>query len=293
MRIAWQNIARNFWLSFMTVSMYVLTLLTINSVLLINVLAQQIVTHVEDKVEVSVYFKPDASLDIVKNTQNYLLALSQVKDAKIITAEDALTSFKEEYKDDQAILASLDEISGNPFGSAIVVRANSPKDFDFILKSLDSPQFTPYIEDKSAIDNADIIANVTKVASQLQLGGLLLAIFFAWIALLIMFNTIRVAIYVHRDEVSIMKLVGASDGFVRAPFIIEGVIYSLLSCAIVFGCAWVFLRAGISLPPWFTGLDLLAAIQSYYLPALAVEVAVTVLISSLATSLALRRFLKV
>lgn len=232
-RFALQSMFRNFWLSFVTVSVFCLTLLTVNAVIALNVLAAASVQSVEERVQVTVYFTSDATENMVKNVQGYLLGLSQVKDVTYISADDALASFKARHADDPVILAALDEVDGNPLGQAIKIRAYSAADFPFILEALNTPEFSPFIKEKNANDYTAALAALSDVSMKIRLGFLALAAFFCFIAILIVFNTIRVAIYVHRDEIGIMKLVGANDWFVRGPFLLESVFYALLATGIM------------------------------------------------------------
>lgn len=230
-----QNILRNFWLSFISLTIFLLTLLTINTMILINVLASAALQSVERKVEVSLYFTPDASENTVKSAQGYLLGLSQVRDVQLISADESLAIFTERHQNNPTILSSLQEVGGNPFGASLIISAISPDDFPFILEAMDTPEYAPLIKEKDFTDYALIIERIKMLSSRVKMGGIALSVFFALIAVLIIFNTIRVAIYVHRDEIAIMKLVGANDWFIRGPFLLEALLYSLLAVGVMAG----------------------------------------------------------
>lgn len=247
-KFSFQNFFRNFWLSFITMTIFILTLFTINAVIFMNVLAEAALASVEQKVEVSVYFNPETSEDITKSVQGYLTALPQVRSVEFISEEDALTTFKERHKDNPVILSSLEEIDGNPFGHALVISAHSANDFPFILEALDTPEYEPFIKQKDYQDYQTIIERINALSMRVRIGGFILAAFFSMVAMLIIFNTIRVAIYVYRDEIGIMKLVGANDWFVRGPFLFEALLYSLFATGIVVSFAFFGLD---TLEPWF------------------------------------------
>jgi len=242
-KFTFQNILRNFWLSFITMTVFLLTLVTINSVLFINVVADSVLESVEKKVEVTVYFTPEASEDITKAAQGYLRGFSQVRDVQYISAEDALATFQERHAFDDVILSSLNEIGDNPFGNALVISAMSTNDFDFILEALETPEFSPYIRDKDFDDYQTIIEKINALSLRIRIAGFALAALFGLIAVLIIFNTIRVAIYVHRDEIGIMKLVGANDWFARGPFLLEAILYSLVAVIMMIIIMFIFLTA--------------------------------------------------
>ncbi len=228
-KFAFQNFWRNFWLSLITVSMLILTLLTVNVLVILNVVTTTAIASVEEKIDVSIYFDPETSLEIVQGAQGYLQTLPQVVDAQLITSDEALARFKERHAEDPEILKSLEEVEGNPFGASLVVKAQSPKDFDFILEALDNPQFRDHIEKQEFDDYEAIISSINRVTDRVRLFGLALSGIFLLIAVLIVFNSIRVAIFIHKEEISIMRLVGASSWFIRAPFLVEVVFFSLLA----------------------------------------------------------------
>ncbi|MFH1632175.1 MAG: permease-like cell division protein FtsX [bacterium] len=295
-RFASQNFFRNFWLSLITMSIFVLTLATVNALIFINVLGNATVESVEEKVEVSVYFEPGTSEDIVKAAQGYLFGLSQVRNVVFVEDDEALEAFTERHADDPVILASLDEVDGNPFGHALVITAWSPDDFEFILEAIETPEFEDYIKEKDYTDYEAVIGKIRTLSNRIRLGGLILAGFFTLIAMLIIFNTIRVATYVHRDEIGIMKLVGANDWFVRGPFLLEALMYSFVATGVMAGLAFLSFRW---LEPWintyFGGIDV--NIASFFIenaPIIFIGQFVALSILSLGTTwFAMRRYLRV
>ncbi|RMD51133.1 FtsX-like permease family protein [Candidatus Parcubacteria bacterium] len=242
-KFAFQNIFRNFWLSFITLTIFILTLISVNSVLFLNVMANSALESVEQKVEVTIYFTADASDELTKSAQGYLRGFSQVKDVQFISSEQALKNFKERYAGNDVVLSSLEEIGENPFGNALVITAKSTEDFDFILNALETPEFAPYIKDKNFDDYDEVIDRIQLFSARMKIVGMAIAALFALIAILIIFNTIRVAIYVHRDEIAIMKLVGANDWFIKGPFLLEAILYALTSSVLMGVLFLSFLQA--------------------------------------------------
>ncbi len=242
-RFGLQSILRNFWLSFVTVSVFFLTLLTVNAVIALNVLAQASVQSVEERVQVTVYFTSDTTEGMVKNVQAYLLGIPQVKEVTYIPADEALASFKARHAADPVILAALEEVDGNPLGQAIKIRAYNAADFGFIIEALNTPEYSPFIKEKNYNDYTSALNALSEFSTKVRFGFLALATFFAFIAMLIVFNTIRVAIYVHRDEIGIMKLVGANDWIIRGPFLFETVFYACIATSLIAGAMYGILTA--------------------------------------------------
>jgi cell division transport system permease protein len=293
---AFQGTIRNFWLSFVTTTVFVLTLITINAVILLNVIAASAIQSVEDRVHVEIYFNPGTSPEIEQSVRGYLSGLTQVREVILIPAEQALADFKAAHANDPEVLAALEEIGANPLGDALRVSAYGPEDFPFILEAVDTPEFSPYIREKGTADYQDIVQSLTSLSQKVRVGGLILASFFAMIAVLIVFNTIRVAIYVHRDEIAVMKLVGAHDWFIRGPFFIEVIGYSAVATVVMAG----ILFSSLSLwdpyiRSFFTGVNL--ELQTFYLKNILLlfgsQFIGLAVLGVATTALAMRRYLKV
>ncbi|MDP3985131.1 MAG: permease-like cell division protein FtsX [bacterium] len=290
-----RNFWRNIWLSVITVSMLVLTLLSVNVLVVLQVLGGTAVRAVESRIDVTASFVPNTTPDIVGEVRSYLLGLPQVVSVKTITAEEALEAFKERHKQNLQLLRSVEEVEGNPFGATLVIRARSVADYPFILEALENPSYRPYIQNKNFADHAAIIARITHLTAQLQKFGIILASIFAAIAVLIVFNTIRVAIYTYREEIGIMKLVGASPWFIRAPFLVEGIFYSVVAVAIT--ALLVFPMLTVIEPylrTFFEGTEvgLTAYFWRNFFTIFGLECAALILLNTLSSSFAVGRYLK-
>ncbi len=227
-----QNFVRNIWLTLATISVLVLTLVSVNVLLMMNVIGRVALDTVKDKIDVSVHFRPDVEESRVQTVRITLLSLPEVRDVELITAEQALEAFAQQYEADPVVLASLGEVGENPFGATLIVKARSIGDYDAILTALDQQAFAGLIEDKDFDDRQAMIDRVEGVAGKIELSMLFVSFVFGIITLLIVFNTIRVSIYTHREEIAIMRLVGASDAFIRTPFYVEAVLWSVAAVAL-------------------------------------------------------------
>jgi cell division transport system permease protein len=296
MKFAFQGILRNFWLSFVTTTVFLLTLVTINTVITLNVLADAAIRSVEDRVHVQIYFMPGTTPATEAAVSGYLSGLSEVKEVIVIPADQALAEFKAKHAKDADILAALEEIGANPLGDALKVTARSPQDFPFILQAVETPEFAPHIREKDAEDYQAVVDGLTVLSERVRVGGLVLALFFALIATLIVFNTVRVAIYIHRDEIAVMRLVGARDWFIRGPFFFEVVVYSAIATLLMGGIL------AVSLALWepyvqafFAGTEV--RLSSFYLDnafiLFGVQFGGLVLLSVGTSALAMRKYLRV
>ena len=276
--------------------MLILTLLTVNILIILNVVTETAIASVEDKIDVSVYFTQDSSLDIVQGVQGYLQGQEQVASVELITPEEAIERFQQRHAEEPDILASLDEVEGNPFGSSLVVHAQSSKDFDFIIESLDNPQYRDYIEKKEFDDYEGIIASINHVTEKARLFGMVLSGVFLLITILIVFNTVRVAIFIHREEISIMRLVGASSTYIRAPFLVEALLYSFVATAVTI--IVIYPTLGFLEPQFdqFFGTTSTGLLDYYNINMLLIfgsQFIGLALINMLASSVAMRKYLRV
>jgi cell division transport system permease protein len=295
-KFAIQNFWRNFWLSVITISMLVLTLTTVNILLVLNVITQRAIDLVEDRIEVSVYFHdytPQETIDVAVSS---LRSLSQVRDVETITAQEAYDQFVARHVNDEEIMASLTELDENPFGPTLVVKAQEVADFDVILDALENPQFRDDIRDKDFSDYEQIVERIRETTDRVATFGIALSVIFLCIAILIVFNTVRIGIFIHREEIAIMRLVGASNWFIKAPFLLEMMLLSFIAVALTMGILFPILAG---LEPKFgvyfgtQGAGLMEYFANNGLVIFGLEFLGLVLVSIFSTVLAMRKFLRV
>lgn len=226
---------RNGWLSTATLSIIVLALLVFEGLMIFNVLTKTAVNLLEDKIDISIYFKIDAPEDDILNIQKSLGTLTEVKSVDYVSRDRALEVFKEKHKDDAAISQSLEELNANPLLASLNIKANDPSEYATIADYLDKADFKTMFEKVTYAQNAVVINRLNKIIGVAEKGGFVLIVFLAFIAVLVTFNTIRLAIYSSRDEIGIMRLVGASNSFIRGPYVVEGIIYGFLAAVLSIG----------------------------------------------------------
>ena len=155
--------------------------------------------------------------------------LAEVKNIEYIPRDKALEIFKERHKNDSAISQSLEELQDNPLLASLNIKAYNPKEYAIIAGHLDEASFKGWFEKVTYAQNAVVIERLGRIIDTAQKGGLILIVFIALIAVLVTFNTIRLAIYSNREEIGIMRLVGASNSFIRGPYVVEGIIYGMIA----------------------------------------------------------------
>jgi cell division transport system permease protein len=227
-----QNFARNAWLSTATIAIMTLALMVFGGLLIFNVMTRTIVSSIEDKIDISVYFKADTAEDDILRIQSTLQGLPEVKNVEYVSKDEALAIFKDKHKNDQTITQSIEQLNSNPLLASLNIKARDTKEYSVIAGYLNNDSISPFVEKVSYAQNADVIDRLNRILSTAQNTGLGLTIVMALIAILITFNTIRLAIYSNRESVNIMRLVGGSNFFIRGPFLIEGILYGVISAIV-------------------------------------------------------------
>lgn len=208
-----------------TLSMFILGVF-LCAVLNINHMA----TYLENQVEMTVYLKDGLNTDQVMAVGKKLKSLPDLKEIKFTNKDQAMAEFKQRLGDQQGI---LDAINGNPLPSSYSTSFSTPASLKNAVNIV-----TKYQEVDSVQYGQDIIEQLYKVAQVIRIGGIILIVFLAGAELFIISNTIRLTVFARRREIQIMKYVGATNGFIRWPFIFEGMIIGFLGSGIAAFILW-------------------------------------------------------
>lgn len=293
-----QNFWRNIWLSVVTVVILTLNLFLMSLVMGLNVVGEQSLAAVKEKVNISVFFTSTTSEQQVDTIREDLLQKPEVKSIEKITRQQHLEDLKEAYPNSNLVNAAIELLGENPLGPGLVVTARSFDGYNAIVNDLKDPKYETVIENPGNDFNSqrDVINTIDRTVSRLRLAAIWLNLFFALIAAMMVFNTIRVNIYTHSDEIGIMKLVGASDTFVRGPFVVTSLIYGLLA-AILTTAVFVPILTITNpfLNSFFAGYDIniLGYFYQHIWLVLGLEVLVGCGLSMLSSLFAIGRYLRV
>ena len=294
-REGWQNFRRNGWLSFATVSILTLSLFIVGISSLLGLTTHYMLQNMRDKVSINVSFNPDVPehrmLEIRDELAKYKKEISSVE---YVSRDAALETFLAENKNNAAVTQAIEEIGENPLLASLVIKAVAPEYYEVIVNQLERSTFQSDISRINYDKNKKIFANLERINQTTQKIGLGLGAAFIFIAVLITFNTIRITIYSHRQEFEIMRLVGASNIYVRMPFVFEGVFYgiaaALATALALFGAAYFIspLTEGAIPQGNFMGLYI-----SFFLPVFGGILLLGIALGVLSSSIAIRRYLKV
>lgn len=239
-KFSFQDIARNIWLSIVTITILILALFSMNMLFTVKLVSQNAVTAVKDKINISLYFKADASEAMILDVRQKVEAMAGVKDVTFISKSAALDNFRKNNQNNPEILNALKELGKNPLSPSLII---IPENFDnssaliTSLKMLESDA----IESRDFSDNSAILEKINFITSRINEIGLFLIIIFVLTSLLVVYNAIRVAIYTHRQEIEIERLVGASNSFIYMPYLVSAFIYALVSVMIIIISFYPFL----------------------------------------------------
>lgn len=297
LRAGFINFWRNGLVSLATILIMVITLFSIGSLLLSRAVLSTMVSQIQDKVDISIYFKTSADEEDILAMKNSISKMAEVKSVEYISAEQSLVDFKERHKDNALIMQSLEEIGINPLGATLNVKAKEPSQYESVAKFLDAEAGTPsgaIIDKVNYFQNKTVIDRLTKfLDSAKKLGGTLSVILMI-VSVLIIFNTIRLAIYISREEIGVMRLVGASGRFVSGPFVVEGMIYGIVSAVITVVLFYpLTLWLGPITESFFTDINLFHYYISNFGQIFLILLLTGIILGGLSSFIAIRRYLRV
>lgn len=222
-----KNFYRNGWLSFATISILTLSLYIVSLTLMIGVVANLILKNVEEKVNVSVYFNPEVKEEEITGIKQKLENYREIKSIEYVSKERALSDLLAIEGGDSSITSALEEIGENPLLASLVIKANESGQYEIISQAIKNSNFNDKISEINYERNKIVIERLNKAVSIVERAGLTVGLIFVLVSILITFNTIRLTLYSHKQEFEIMRLVGASNMYVRMPFVFEGIFYGL------------------------------------------------------------------
>jgi len=223
-RFGWHNFWRAGGLNVATVFVLIVTITLITSLFISEGAVKHIIAQIKEKIDISVYVKPETTSETMEKIKDKLVELPEVQAVSIVSKEDAMEQFRERHENDPVLLESLEIVGTNPFYASLNIRANDPEQHAAILEVLNNSSLDDIIYKVDYVEKKTVIEKLSGFISNVNTGGLLLALALGVVAVLVAFNTIRVAIYDASKEISIMRLVGAPNRFIRGPFIVQGMI---------------------------------------------------------------------
>ena len=223
---------RNKWLTIATVSVMMMALFVFLSLIIFNVLTNNAISILRDKIDISVYFQQDAKEDDILNLKRSLESLKEVRGVEYVSRSEALSAFKERHLADETISKALDVLDENPLLASLNIKANDPSDYPVISAYLNNDNMKELVDQVTYNENQIVINRLASIVRTAKNTGISLTGALSLIAMLVTLNTIILSIYSTRDEISIMRLVGAGNKFIRGPYIVQGILYGVSAALI-------------------------------------------------------------
>lgn len=289
------NFFRNIWLSLAATSIMTITLFIISTILVLYTLTNLSIENIKDKVGITAYFNNQTSEREILNVKAEIELMPNVESVQYIPKTVAKEIFLEIHKNEPLLLETINEFkdSENPLPNSFAIRATDLEQYASISETLRSDRYAPYFE--RVRDNSKVIDRLFSITNTIKNLGVVLTVVFVVVTIMVMFNTIRLTIYNRRQEVEIMRLVGATNWYIRMPFIIEGMLYgiiaTILTSAIMYG-ALIYMSDRVQ---QLLSLDSIGGslTQTLMLQIIIVNVTLGLGLGIIASSIAMRRYLRI
>jgi len=298
-RTGFFNFWRNGTVSLASVLVMMVALTVMTSIFIGKAVLDTSLTELSNRIDVNVTFITSAKEEDILNVKYSLESLPEVLLVTYVTREEALNAFKERHAGDQSILTALDELGENPLGAVLNIKARDPSQYASVAEFLASDNAlsssgVTIIDKVNYFQNKEAIDSLTHIISSANKLAFAATVFFALVSILIAFNTIRLTIYIARDEISVMRLVGASTTYIQGPFVVVGVIYGLVAGILTL---LVFLPItywlGATTEDFLSGFNVFSYYLRNFLEIAFIVFASGVVIGGISSLLAIRKYLKI
>jgi len=289
-----QGFARNLSTTLGSIITIFLSLFIIGVFLVGATVVDNIVKSVESEVSITAYVSDDAKDSDIKAVQEFIQGLDGVSSVSFTTKDQAL----EEFRAMSSNADIVDELGGNPLPASINVELSDPQLVQEVAGSIEANEtFAKIADEDNPADSLKYgqrtVERLFSVTNYVRYIGIALIALLVFIALVFINNTIRLAIMARRKEIAIMRLVGASNGFIRGPFLMEGALHAVIGAALAVGC--LELLHQLALPRLQESLAFLPITVSneMFLYIYLILVVAGLIIGLIGSALAMRRYLKV
>jgi cell division transport system permease protein len=288
---------RSGFTSIASILIMMITLFVITSMIFVQTTLHTALDDIKEKVDITIYFVPGADETAIKNVQSALTKLPEVKDVSYTPEDVALATFKEKHANDYLTLQALDELGDNPLGASLNVKAKDPSQYESISKYFESDNALSkgalaIIDKIDYHQNKIVIDRLTSIITGARRLGFVVAFVFVLISIIITFSTIRLIIYMSREEISVMKLVGAGSKYIRGPFLVSGMLVGISASILTI---LLFLPISIWLGNQMTdfiGINLFSYYKANFFQLFIIMLGSGILLGSISSAFAVARYLR-
>jgi len=294
LHFGWKNFSHSMEASVATVFVLVIVISLITSLWLFHSSAQFLVKSLEEKMDISMFFKEDVSENQILNVSDELSKFSEVEDVVYITREQALEDFRTRHENDPLLMESLEELGANPFLESLRIKAADTSNYEAIIGFIENSDFNDVVEKVDYYQKKPVIDKIYSINSQINRFGIIASLILALIAILIAFSHVRLSLSDSKEEISTMRLVGASDWFIKGPFMVQGIIigfFSAVITALIFlGLLW---SLNSDIDKIIPELDIFGYFTNHFFIIFSLQLFISFAIGIFASLAAIRKYLKV
>lgn len=290
----WLSFSRDGGLAAATCLIMLIPIFLVTSLFLLKDVSQFLISTVQEKADISVYFKESASEKDILKVEEEISKIPEVKNVKYVSKEEALESFVQRHKDDPILMESLEEVGGNPFLAALNIKAFQAQQYQAVANFFETGTFENLIEKVDYYQRKPVIERIFALTSGMEKAGWIIAIVLAIVAILVAFNTIRLAILNQKEEIKVQRLVGASNWFIRGPFLVQGTIsgiFATIICLLIFTLICWFLSPKIEIV--FSGLNIWRYFTGNFFTIVLIQLVAGIGLGVISSTIAIRKYLKV
>ncbi|MDP4000051.1 MAG: permease-like cell division protein FtsX [bacterium] len=230
-RAALRSFYRNGWLSVAATGIVTFSLVLVSIFALLLLLGTNVISAIQSKIDVEVFFKDDAKVADILTVKEQLEKNTNTASVKYISKTDALEIYKGQSDRNRRLVEQISE-EENPLPASVQVKAKNPDKLDAFNPTLESDFAKPLVASRSDKENREIIQQLQRIVGFIRSMGMFISLTVLTFAVLVVFNTIRITIFSRREEIEIMRLVGASNAYIRGPFVLEGAFYGIIGTGI-------------------------------------------------------------
>jgi len=288
------NFYRQGNLSFATILVLVITISLITFLFISHKILNFTISEIKNRADISVYFHQDCPETEIFKIKEKLAEFEGVQEIEYVSKEEALANFIERHKKDKVIMDSLAELGFNPFLASLNIKAPEMSLYERVTEFLSGDEFSNLIEKIDYQKRKPIIERVFAITTFVDKVGMIVSGVLISVSVLLAFNTIKLTIFSQREEISIMKLVGASNWFVRGPFLVQGAICGLLAFLLSFLIVWTtfyFLNSKISI--FFPSFTIFHFFQANFQNIILIQLISALFLGIVPSFIAIRRYLEV
>jgi cell division transport system permease protein len=292
----------NFWrsgyVSLASILVMIVTLSVIAGVMFLSTILNATLDELRSKVDINVYFITSAQEEEVLSLKTKIEAIPEVDSVIYVSREESLENFRLRHENDQITLQALNELDDNPLGAVLNIKAKEPSQYESIANFLNQENILSaggerIIDKINYFENRIAIDRLTKIIDSIQRLGFIVSLALIVVSVVITFNTVRLAIYISREEISVMQLVGASKNYVRGPFVITGIIVGFLSGIITLLLLLpITYTLGGTTENFFIGLNIFNYYIGNMIQMAFIVIGSGVVIGAISSLLAVRKYLK-